>query len=64
MTNSPLADGFRAAMMQGIADFDRAQEVTPMPPPTKSTPDFDRLAAFDRCETRTIRRWHDDGVDL
>ena len=25
---------------------------------------FESLAEFYRCETRTIRRWHEAGVDL
>ena len=63
MSNSqhPLASGF----IQGL-EFDTHLGVDnrKLMPPLSSPPDFERLADFYKCSSRTIRRWDERGIDI
>ena len=58
-TQNPLAAGF----LQGLR-FDNPSRVSAMNPPTNSIPDLESFAKFYCTCERTIRRWHEAGVDV
>tara|TARA_R110000824_G_scaffold383194_2_gene576685 strand:- start:4576 stop:4842 length:267 start_codon:yes stop_codon:yes gene_type:complete len=57
-TQNPLAAGF----IQGL-QFDTLQKVSPMHS-MNTSPDFKAISDFYCTCEKTIRRWHDAGVDL
>ena len=60
-TQHPLSAGF----IQGLQfDSPLGADNRKLMPPLSSPPDFEALAEFYKCSSRTIRRWDERGIDI